>query len=87
MRAKVTVTGRRGVLGRALVPLLQAEGHEVTVLTRRPDAQLPGGARRIVGDLASGAGLDAVVRDAGWSCLVLMAMASAAGAPVLLWWQ
>jgi uncharacterized protein YbjT (DUF2867 family) len=63
--AKVTVTGGRGVLGRALVPLLQAEGDEVTSLTRRPDAQLPGSIRRIVGDLASGAGLDAAVRDAG----------------------
>jgi hypothetical protein len=35
------------------------------VLTRRPDAPLPGDAGRIVGDPASGAGLDAAVRDAG----------------------
>src|SRR6266436_3783285 len=63
--AKVLVTGGSGVLGRALAPLLHSEGHDVTVLTRRPDAQLPGGVRRIVGDLASGAGLDAAVRDAG----------------------
>jgi len=63
--AKVLVTGGSGVLGRVLAPLLHSEGHDVTVLTRRPDAQLPGGVRRIVGDLASGAGLDAAVRDAG----------------------
>jgi uncharacterized protein YbjT (DUF2867 family) len=62
--AKVMVTGGRGVLGHAVVPLLQADGHEVTVLTRRPDAQLPGSARWIAGDLASGGGLDAAVRDA-----------------------
>jgi NAD(P)-dependent dehydrogenase (short-subunit alcohol dehydrogenase family) len=66
--AKVTVTGGRGVLGRALVPLLQADGHEVTVLTRRPDVWPPDSARRIVGDLASGGGLDAAVRDAEGSC-------------------
>ena len=63
--AKVLVTGGSGVLGRVLAPLLHSEGHDVTVLTRRPDAPLPGDARRIVGDLASGAGLDAAVRGAG----------------------
>lgn len=49
--------------GCALVPLLQGEAHEVTVLNRQPDARPPGRVRRTVGDLASSAGLD--VRDAG----------------------
>jgi nucleoside-diphosphate-sugar epimerase len=34
--AMVTVTGGTGVLGSALVPLLQADGHQLTVLTRVP---------------------------------------------------
>jgi uncharacterized protein YbjT (DUF2867 family) len=58
--AKVTVTGGTGVLGRALVPCLQADGHEVTVLTRRQAAEVPEGARRMLGDLAGGHGLEAV---------------------------
>ena len=62
--ARVTVTGGTGVLGRAAVPLLQADGHEVAVLTRQPAAELPDGVRPIVGDLASGHGLDAAVRGA-----------------------
>ncbi len=77
--AKVLVTGGSGVLGRVLAPLLHSEGHDVTVLTRRPDAQLPGGVRRIVGDLASGAGLDAAVRDAG----VVVHLATSPFRPVL----
>jgi uncharacterized protein (TIGR01777 family) len=37
MRAmRVTVTGATGLIGRALVPALQARGAEVTVLTREP---------------------------------------------------
>src|SRR5260370_14272282 len=59
--ARVMVTG---VLGRAVVPLLLADGHEVRVLTRLPAAQVPEGARRIVGDLARGDGLDAAVDGA-----------------------
>ena len=58
------VTGGTGVLGRTVVPLLLADGHEVRVLTRRPAAQVPEGARRIVGDLARGDGLDAAVTGA-----------------------
>ncbi len=62
--ARVMVTGGTGVLGRAVVPLLLADGHEVRVLTRLPAAQVPEGARRIVGDLARGDGLDAAVDGA-----------------------
>jgi uncharacterized protein YbjT (DUF2867 family) len=62
--AKVTVTGGTGVLGRAVVPLLQADGHEVTVLTRQP-AEVPDGARPVAGDLARRDGLEAAVAGAG----------------------
>jgi uncharacterized protein YbjT (DUF2867 family) len=62
--AKVTVTGGTGVLGRALVPRLQADGHQVTVLTRRPAARVPDGASRVIGDLARADGLDPAVAEA-----------------------
>lgn len=56
--------GGTGVLGREVVPRLQADGHEVAVLTRRPAAPLPGGIRRLIGDLAGGQGLEMAVRGA-----------------------
>jgi NAD dependent epimerase/dehydratase family len=62
--AMVTVTGGTGVLGREVVPRLQADGHEVAVLNRRPAAPLPDGVRRLVGDLAAGRG----PRDDGAGC-------------------
>ncbi len=62
--ARVTVTGGTGVLGRALVPRLLSDGHEVTALTRRQAAEVPDGAGRMVGDLASGDGLEAAVSGA-----------------------
>jgi uncharacterized protein YbjT (DUF2867 family) len=62
--AKVTVTGGTGVLGRAVVPRLQADGHQVTVLTRRPAARMPDGVRRVIGDLGRGDGLDRAVAGA-----------------------
>ncbi len=45
---RILVTGGTGTLGRALVPRLRADGHEVRVLSRRTD---------FVGDLRTGAGL------------------------------
>src|SRR5260370_42055271 len=62
--ARVTVTGGTGVLGRVLVPGLRADGHEVTVLTRRPAAEVAGSARWMAGELASGGGLGAAVGGA-----------------------
>jgi uncharacterized protein YbjT (DUF2867 family) len=62
--AMVTVTGGTGVLGREVVPRLQADGHEVAVLNRRPAAPLPDGVRRLVGDLAAGRGLEMTVQGA-----------------------
>jgi uncharacterized protein YbjT (DUF2867 family) len=49
----VLVTGGTGTLGRQLVPVLTARGHEVRVLSRRP------GGGTHVGDLATGAGVAA----------------------------
>jgi uncharacterized protein YbjT (DUF2867 family) len=50
----VLVTGGTGKLGRAVVPALRERGHEVRILSRRAGSE-PG---RIVGDLATGTGLD-----------------------------
>lgn len=45
---EVLVTGGTGVLGRATVPALEAAGHRVRVLSRKP------GAGHVVGDLTQG---------------------------------
>jgi uncharacterized protein YbjT (DUF2867 family) len=54
----VLVTGGTGTLGRLLVPLLAESGHEVRVLSRRPEAATH------VGDLASGTGVAKAVAGA-----------------------
>ena len=54
----VLVTGGSGTLGRQLVPILRARGHEVRVLSRRPE----GGTH--LGDLVSGAGVAAAAAGA-----------------------
>jgi uncharacterized protein YbjT (DUF2867 family) len=51
----ILVTGGTGFLGRRLVPLL--EEHDVRVLTRRADAELPSGVAAVRGDLRTGDGL------------------------------
>ncbi|MBD2817555.1 NAD(P)H-binding protein [Streptomyces parvulus] len=57
------VTGGTGTLGRHVVPLLRAAGHEVRVLTRhpRPDAD---GVTHVTGDLLTGEGVEAAVAGA-----------------------
>jgi uncharacterized protein YbjT (DUF2867 family) len=55
--ARILVTGGTGTLGRALVPALQAAGHEVAVLSRRPAGAGGDGPERRTGDLRTGAGL------------------------------
>lgn len=55
----VLVTGGTGTLGTALVARLAADGRDVRVLSRRA------GPAHAIGDLDTGAGLDAAVRGAG----------------------
>jgi uncharacterized protein YbjT (DUF2867 family) len=57
----ILVTGGTGTLGRCVVPRLSATGHNVRVLTRRPDLQPATGADHMVGDLSTGTGVDAAV--------------------------
>jgi uncharacterized protein YbjT (DUF2867 family) len=63
MTASVLVTGGTGSLGRALVPLLRAEGCDVRVLTRRPRPD-EDGVRYLGGDLETGEGLAAALDGA-----------------------
>ncbi len=72
---RVLITGGTGLIGRALIDLLLLEGHEIIVLSRRPDrAQLPAGVRVAGWDARSAQGwghllegADAVVNLAGES--------------------
>jgi len=59
--AVVLVTGGTGTLGRVLVPLLVANGHEVRVLSRRSAPSLPDGATPCSGDVRTGEGIEAAV--------------------------
>jgi len=54
----VLVTGGTGTLGRALVPLLLADGHVVRVLSRRTAPRVPPGATAYAGDIRTGTGLE-----------------------------
>jgi uncharacterized protein YbjT (DUF2867 family) len=59
MNAPILVTGGTGTLGRLVVSRLRAAGHNVRVLSRhRHDAEP--GIEYVIGDLATGEGLDAV---------------------------
>jgi uncharacterized protein YbjT (DUF2867 family) len=59
--AAVLVTGGTGRLGRHAVPLLVERGHDVRVLSRRPDPDLPAGVAAVHGNLATGEGLGAAL--------------------------
>ncbi|MEV5965071.1 NAD-dependent epimerase/dehydratase family protein [Kribbella sp. NPDC051952] len=59
---RIFVAGATGVIGRRLVPLLVAQGHEVTALSRRASA-LPG-VETVTGDVYDAAGLREVVAAA-----------------------
>ncbi|MEO3873456.1 NAD(P)-dependent oxidoreductase [Nonomuraea sp. B12E4] len=65
--ARIFLAGATGVVGRRLVPLLVAGGHQVTALTRRPgrtDTLRSLGAEPVVADAHDRAGLAAAVREA-----------------------
>ncbi len=69
------VTGGTGILGTQMVPRLLAKGYEVRLLTRRTGFAPPAGARVVIGDLDTGAGLDAATAGAD----VIVHCASATG--------
>jgi nucleoside-diphosphate-sugar epimerase len=67
VRMRIFLAGATGVIGRRMVPLLIAEGHQVTALTRKPDrtATLRAlGAEPVVADAHDRAGLAAAVKKA-----------------------
>lgn len=59
---RVLVTGATGNLGRQLVPKLGDMGHDVVALTRR-SLDAAAGVRWVLGDLATGEGIDEATRD------------------------
>jgi uncharacterized protein YbjT (DUF2867 family) len=63
MTAPLLVTGGTGTLGRLVVPRLRAAGCHVRVLSRRHQAV--DGVENVIGDLATGDGIDAAVADVG----------------------
>lgn len=64
METNILVTGGTGTLGRHVVPRLQDAGGNVRVLTRR-SLDPTEGIEYVTGDLATGAGAEAAVDDAG----------------------
>ncbi|WP_219413890.1 NAD-dependent epimerase/dehydratase family protein [Pseudonocardia nigra] len=63
---RVFLAGSTGVVGRRLLPLLIADGHHVTALTRRPERAAglrAAGAEPVVADARDGRALAAAVRD------------------------
>lgn len=67
MSVRVFLAGATGVVGSRLIPLLLADGHHVTALTRRPDragALRAAGAEPVVADVYDAAALTATVRNA-----------------------
>lgn len=61
MDGRILVTGGTGTIGRRLVPLLEERGAAVRVLTRHV---AEGAADHVVGDVMTGAGLDAAMTGA-----------------------
>ncbi len=60
---RVLVTGATGFIGRRLAPALEAEGHEVTAMTRHPDTYA-GPGRAVFGDVQDPDSLSAALADA-----------------------
>lgn len=60
---RVVVAGATGVVGRKVVPLLTAAGHEVVALSRRPGPERAAGVRTLAVDALDQAALGAAVRQ------------------------
>lgn len=60
MTSPILLTGGTGTLGRLVVPLLRAAGHEIRLLSRQ-DHVSKHGVEYLTGDLATGKGVDAAV--------------------------
>lgn len=60
MTVPILVTGGTGTLGRLVVPRLQEAGRQVRVLSRRGH-DAPDGTEYVIGDLATGEGVEAAV--------------------------
>lgn len=60
MTSTIMITGGTGMLGRAVLPLLQAPERALRVLSRHP-ATVPDGVQHVLCDLASPTGLDAAL--------------------------
>lgn len=58
----ILVTGGTGMLGRRIVPQFRNAGYNVQIVSRQP-RQSEDGVRYLVGDLASGEGIDAAVEN------------------------
>jgi len=64
---RVFLAGATGVIGRRLVPMLVADGHQVTGMTRSPEkveSLRAAGAEPVVADALDGAAVSAAVREA-----------------------
>lgn len=61
---RVVIAGATGVVGRQVVPLLAAAGHEVVAVSRRPGADSGERVRTVAVDALDRAALGAAVRDA-----------------------
>lgn len=55
---RILLAGGTGTAGRVLAVRAREGGHDVRVLSRRPDGRRPERVERVVGDLATGVGLD-----------------------------
>ncbi|MYS94068.1 MULTISPECIES: SDR family oxidoreductase [Streptomyces] len=60
MTSPILVTGGTGTLGRHVVPLLRASGHDVRILTRHPRPATDG-VEYVTGDLLKGEGVETAV--------------------------
>ena len=70
---KIFVTGGTGFIGKSLIPMLLAHGHEVLALTRTSQTEGSKGLKYVVGDLSNLAYLDSIMREFRPDALVHLA--------------